>query len=170
MGQRRSESVGRDAGTVRVESIRPTRRGRLPRGEGRLRCIPISLGTMRICSTVSALGARHSAPVTRPCAADSATAGSGRSSAALHRRVRRSVPGPPPRRESGSKLRRRATRDRTPHRGDKDGGPRQGGPGQARRAEPGELANVRSWLEADLARWGAECPLMATSGHPTRAC
>ncbi len=43
--------------------------------------------------------------------------------------------------------------------------PRQGDPGQALRAEPGELANVRLWLEADLARWGAECPLVTHSGH-----
>ncbi len=31
-----------------------------------------------------------------------------------------------------------------------NGSPSQGHPGQARRGEPGELANVRLWLEADI--------------------
>ncbi len=50
-------------------------------------------------------------------------------------------------------------------KGDEDGGPRQGDPGQARRAEPGELANVRLWLGADIQRESAERPVLTLSGH-----
>ncbi len=54
--------------------------------------------------------------------------------------------GPSPRGPKPGELCRPVTEDRTKHRGDKDVGPRRVDPGQARRAEPGELANVRLWL------------------------
>ncbi len=43
--------------------------------------------------------------------------------------------------------------------GDEDGGPRQGDPDQARRAEPGELANVCLWLKADYPAMSTVRPL-----------